>query len=52
MAKPDNNTYEQVYNIKEDASVTSSVTSIICVLVQRGILAAGFDSSGTLLTLH
>src|SRR5437868_6617970 len=52
MAKPGNNIYEQIYNIKEDASVTLGVAVVICVLVQRGLLVAGFDESKELLTMH
>jgi hypothetical protein len=49
---PNNNTYEQVYNIREDASIATEVAIIICVLVQRGLLVAGFSSSKELLTMH
>ena len=47
-----NNTYEQVYNLTEDESLLSQVGEVICVLVQRGLLIAGFSYAKELLTLH
>ena len=47
-----NNTYEQVYNLTEDESLLSQVGVVICVLVQRGLLVAGFSDAKELLTLH
>ncbi len=46
------NTYEQVYNLSEDEGLYSRVGLVICILVQRGILVAGFSISRELLTLH
>jgi len=52
MKAVNNNTYEQVYNVQEDESVMSGVALVICVLVQRGMLVAGFSINRELLTLH
>ena len=46
------NTNEQVYNLHEDESISSQVTHVICVLVQRGMLTAGFSADKELLMLH
>lgn len=43
---------EQVYNLHEDSTLLSSVASVICVLVPRGLLLAGFDEAGEVLALH
>jgi len=47
-----NNIYEQVYNVSEDETISSRVALVICILVQRGILVAGFSISRELLTMH
>ena len=47
-----NNTYEQVYNVTEDESLLSHVAVVVCVLIQRGLLIAGFSANKELLTLH
>jgi hypothetical protein len=52
MVEITENTYEQVYNIREDESVSSGVAIIVCALVQRGLLVAGFDNANGLQTLH
>jgi hypothetical protein len=52
MASPNTNTYEQVYNVREDDSLTSRVALVVCVLVQRGLYVAGFSISKELLTIH
>lgn len=52
MAVKNNNIYEQVYNVHEDDSLSSGVAFVICILVQRGILVAGFSINKELLTLH
>ncbi len=52
MAANNNNIFEQVWNVREDDSVSSSVGMVICVLLQRGMLAAGFGLNKELLTLH
>ncbi len=46
------NTYEQVYNVTEDESLLSKVGIVIGVLVQRGLLVAGFSTTKELLTMH
>ncbi len=46
------NTNEQVYNVREDDTLSSRVALVICVLVQRGILMAGFSISKELLTIQ
>ena len=51
MAKS-NNIYEQVYNISEDPSLFSRVDHVICILVQRGLLVAGFSNTKELLALN
>lgn len=52
MAADNNNIYEQVYNVREDDSITSRVALVICVLVERGLFIAGFDINKELLTIH
>lgn len=52
MATVTTNIYEQVYNFQEDETIPSRVATVICVLVQRGILVAGFGIVKDLLTLH
>jgi len=52
MTATTNNTYEQVYNIQEDESLSSRVAFSICLLMQRGILTAGYSSAKELLTIH
>jgi len=52
MKAVNNNTYEQIYNVQEDESVMAGVALVVCVLVQRGMLVAGFNISKELLTLH
>ena len=52
MATVTNNIYEQIYNVQEDETIPSRVAFVICVLVQRGLLVAGFSVSKELLTLH
>jgi hypothetical protein len=47
-----NNTYEQVYNSSEDGSFLSRLDEVICVLVQRGVMVAGFTDAKELLTIH
>jgi hypothetical protein len=46
------NTYEQVYNVREDDNLSSHIATVICVLVQRGIMIAGFSITKELLTIH
>ncbi|MES2704245.1 MAG: DUF3822 family protein [Bacteroidota bacterium] len=52
MASVNNNTSQQVYNIREDEDLLSSVASIACVLMQRGLWVAGYSDSGEVLTIH
>lgn len=52
MASNNNNTFEQVYNVQEDDSISSRVALVVCVLVQRGIVIAGFSITKELLTIH
>ncbi len=46
------NTNEQVYNVREDDTLSSRVALVVCVLVQRGVLMAGFSITKELLTIH
>ncbi len=46
------NTNEQVYNLHEDESLSSQVAQVICILLQRGMLTAGFTADKELLMLH
>jgi len=46
------NTYEQVYNIKEDEGLPARVALVVCVLLQRGLFIAGFSITKELLTIH
>ncbi len=48
----DNNIYEQVYNAHEDDTLSSRVALVICLLIPRGMLTAGFSISKELLTIH
>lgn len=52
MKAVNNNTYEQVYNVREDENITSHVVKTICILEQRGLLIAGFSQADELLTMH
>jgi hypothetical protein len=47
-----NNTFEQVYNVREDDTLSSKVALIIVVVVQRGLMLAGFSINKELLTIH
>jgi len=52
MAATNNNINQQVYNAREDDSLLNDVAQVICILVQRALVIAAYDSSGTLLTSH
>jgi hypothetical protein len=52
MVASKNNTFEQIYNVQEDEGLTSRVALVICILVQRGMVAVGFSISKELLTIH
>jgi hypothetical protein len=52
MANTDTNTYEQVYNVREDETLLSRVALVVCVLAERGLFVAGFSITKELLTIH
>jgi len=52
MAKTNNNTNQQVWNVREDDSLSGQVSQVIALLLPRGLLVAGFSLDGDLLTLH
>lgn len=52
MKAANNNIYEQVYNAQDDDGMMSRLATVICVLVQRGMLVAGFNVTKELLTIH
>ncbi len=52
MTIPNAGTYEQVYNVREEDTLSSRVALVICVLVQRGLYVAGFSITKELLTIH
>jgi len=45
-------TYEQVYNVREEETLSSRVALVTCVLVRRGLFIAGFSITKELLTIH
>jgi hypothetical protein len=47
-----NNNYGQVYNVEEDITPAERVGTVICILMQRCLYIAGFDSNKELLTIH
>ena len=46
------NTNEQVYNVRENEALLPQVSSVVCVLVQRGLFIAGFNAVNELLTIQ
>ncbi|MCD6012832.1 MAG: hypothetical protein K0Q79_2694 [Flavipsychrobacter sp.] len=52
MKAANNNIYEQVYNAQDDDGMMSRLATVVLVLVQRGMLVAGFNVTKELLTLH
>lgn len=52
MASANNGTQKQVYNVREEESLSSRVALVMCVLVQRGLYIAGFSITKELLTIH
>jgi hypothetical protein len=46
------NSFNQYYNINDDEVTPSQVDNMLCVLVQRGFLIAGFNSRKELLTIR
>ena len=51
MASANNDTKKQVYNVREEESLSSRVALVICVLVRRGLYIAGFSITKELLTI-
>lgn len=52
MTASNNNIYEQVYNVREDETLSSRIALVVCLLIPRGIFTAGFSISKELLTIH
>ncbi len=52
MTAINNNTYEQVYYAHDDEGAMARVAHVICVLVRRGLMIAGFNNNKELLTIH
>ena len=52
MANANNSLLEQVYNVREDDQLLSQVAHVVCVLIPRGFMAAGFGTDRQLLTIH
>ncbi len=52
MKAANSNIYEQVYNAQDDEGMMSRLATVVVVLVQRGMLVAGFNVTKELLTLH
>jgi len=52
MTAINKNTFEQVYNVREKEDLSPKVSHVICLLLQRGIMVAGFNASGDLLVIH
>ena len=45
-------TYEQIYNVREDDTLSQRVALVIGVLVPRGVYIVGFSITKELLTIH
>lgn len=43
---------EHIYNAWEDENLLQSVAKVVCLIVPRGLWAAGFDANGQVLTVH
>ena len=52
MAATNNNINQQVYNAREDESLLNDMAHVICILAQRALVIAAYDSNGALLTSH
>lgn len=52
MATASKNTFEQVYNVREESDLSSKVSYVICAILQRGIMVAGFSATKELLIIH
>lgn len=44
--------FEQVYNAHEQPGLLAAVDTVVLVLMRRGMMAAGFDALGQVLTIH
>lgn len=52
MVTEQQNIYRQVYNVREDAQLLAGLHKVTCVFTRRGLLAAGYDEAGGLLSIH
>lgn len=52
MASASGDTQKQVYNLREEETLSSRVALVVCVMVQRGLYIAGFSITKELLTIH
>ncbi len=52
MATDTQNDYRQVYNATDDGKVLSGIHHVTCILVRRGLLAASFNATNELLSIH
>jgi hypothetical protein len=52
MAISNSGLLEQVYNVREDDTLSARVALVICVLVERGAFVAGYTIGKELLTIH
>ncbi len=52
MAKTNNNSNQQVWNVSDDDSLYGQVSQAAVLLLPRGLLVAGFRQDNDLLTLH
>ena len=52
MGTENQNIYRQIYNVREDEHILSWTEYVTCVFTRRGLLAAAFNSSNELLSMH
>lgn len=52
MATENQNMYRQVYNAREDEHLLSWTDHVVCIMMRRGVMAAAFNSSGEILSMH
>ncbi len=52
MATEKQNIYRQVYNASDDINILAGIDRVTCVLSRRSLLAAAFNASNELLSLH
>ncbi|MBC7554081.1 MAG: DUF3822 family protein [Taibaiella sp.] len=52
MASESKNIYRQVYNTSEDVKILAGIDHVTCVLTRRAMLAAAFNASNELLSVH